>query len=328
MDEAKKKQLQQILILVVLLVVLGVAMSMMLGRQTATSPGSATEAAASKPSTAMASAGITDADRQRMGGTTSVPAAASNIQRLNPNMWKVYTLTPPKNPFVQQESWYADTFRKLLPGYPQLKSNGFFDKPTEVLPDLNALFGAGIDFEYVDINRDFPERNYTLQGTSEDGKMNTVLSAVEKRPENTRLTFDPGGNLIDKDSIRQATLTNRMADGGAATDTTSVNGINFGGLPPLPGLDGVAGQQRGNAMSVHGVSIHSGRSSALVMLNGVTRIVKVGDDLTAQYAVSKITGSGIEIRDTKSGETKFIELRAPSTAASDAPSGMMRGMNL
>jgi hypothetical protein len=318
MDEAKKKQLGQIGILIALIVV-GVIVTIVM-RPKPPATGGATASAASKPATEMDKAGITP-DMQRSAGSTSVPAAGgAGVQKLNPNMWKVYAITPPKNPFVQQESWYADTFKRLLPGYPELKNSGFFDKPTEVMPDVNRIFGKDLKFKYIDLNRDFKEINHTLTGLSADGKMSTTLTASEDAPDGVHLTFDQSGNVIDKNTIQ-----GQKRGGSVGGDDVPLG--EFDGQLPLP--DGLMTQgAQGTGMAVHGVSINSGRASALVMLNGSSRIVAVGDALTAKFAVSKITGSGIEVKDTETGEKKFIEIKAPDAGDKEAPAAMLRGLNL
>jgi hypothetical protein len=326
MDEAKKKQLQQVAVLIVLLIVLGVASMYMMGRNAASSGGGAATAdAASKPSTAMAEAGITDTDRQNMGGSTSVPGgAATNAMKLNPNMWRVYALAPPRNPFVEEESWYAGTFKELLPGYPQLRDSGFFEKRGEVLPDINRLF-PNMKFEYIDLNRSFKEINRTLNGESKDGKMLTSLTLSEERPDDIQMTFDGSGNPVRKEEIQRA------GRGG------SVDGEGGpGGLPPLGDGSGFFGDgsmpvmqpQGGGAMAVHGISIHSGKATALVRSGESTRLVEVGDALSANYSVTKITGSGIEVKDTRTGEKKFIEIAEPGKEDNSARPAMMRGLSM
>lgn len=320
MDEAKKKQLGQILLLVGLVIVAVVAFIVMQRNMPGGSGSAAPAAASSTPATNMADAGVTDADRVRAGGVASGRAAASG-PKLNPNMWRVYSINPPANPFVEEESWYAATFRQSLPGYPMLKDSGFFDKPGEVLPDLNALFGNDIDFDYAELTRNFDDQTYSLDGTSADGRMRTTLTATEQAPANIEVKYDGDGNIMASEI---------PGAGGAVSGDSALPPSNGGffGDTPLPPLSGGAANAGGGGMAVHGVSIHSGRSSALVMFNGTSRIVSVGDDLSAQFAVSKITSGGIEVKNTETGETKFLEIKAASSDDKNPPASMMRGMNL
>jgi hypothetical protein len=326
MDEAKKKQLQQIIILVVVLVLLGVAVAFSMKRTGggAASRG-ATSAAASKPATNMAAAGMPP-----KSGASSVPLPAGGraAGQLNPNMWRVYALTPPKNPFMQQESWYAATFSRLLPGYPWLRTNGFFDKPSDVLPNINALFGKGVSFKKIELQRHFKDRSHVLSGVSEDDRMTTTLTAEEKTPPDVDLVFDGNGNPVRKDVTDGPELVSNLGP-----DGKPIEGSDIIPLGPLGGggvrLDGLGAPGVGESLAVHGISIHSkGRASALLKVNGSTRIVGVGDALAPRYVVTKISKSGVELKDTKSGTKKFVELKAPSKDSDSKDMPLISGLGM
>jgi hypothetical protein len=300
MDEAKRKQFGQIAILVVLLVGLGVAVVMMVSKQGGKSKGGATKAAASKTAaTDMAQTGVAAANG---GGASSVPSpSTSNASKLNPNMWRVYALSPPRNPFVQEESWYASTFKKMLPGYPELKD--WLNKPGDVLPDIHKLFGDKVDFDKIELSRTFSDQTYTVQGASEDGKMQTSLTAHVKQPENISQDFDAQGNKIAK-----------FIPGAGAPGAGDVplgrtprlpGGSDDGGLPPNA-------QGSGEALGCTGISFHNGHASALMTFNGASYIVNEGGSIPPQYTSAHIVDNGVQLKDSKTGKTKFVELKAPS----------------
>lgn len=315
MDEAKKKQLGQIGLLVVLLLVLvgGVIfMQQKMQGGSAGGGGAAPGAVSKTEATDMSKTGVTVQDQQ---GASSVPApGTTSASKLNPNMWRVYSLTPPKNPFVQQESWYADTFRKLLPGYPEIGS--YFEKPGDVLPNMNRLFGDKINFDKFELARNFKDKNYSLTGTDADGSMTTTLKAHEVKPADVSIVFDRHGNKVE-----------RNANGGEFDLTDQANGTN---KLPLPGggmtggSDGMTpGMGEGEALGCTGISIHGGHASALMQYNGSSYIVQEGGGLPPRFSNAHITDKGVQLKDTSTGKTRFIELKAP--VKDDDTPAVMRG---
>jgi hypothetical protein len=248
-------------------------------------------------------------------GASSVPApGADNASKLNPNMWRVYALTPPRNPFVQQESWYAETFQRMIPGYPQLEE--YFNSESDVLPNLNHLFGEKIDFAKVDLARNHRDQVYVLKGTSDDGKTDTTVTATEVKPADIELTFDRNGHVVD----RNLPLGNDGLPpaGGSPGDAP--------GRLPVPGGPGSAMEGSGDSLGCTGISIHDGHASALMTLNGSSYLVHEGGALPPRYSNVHITPNGVELKDTETGKKQFVQLKAPDKEE-DLPA-VMRGRRM
>jgi hypothetical protein len=360
-NEQQKKQAQQVIILLVLL---GVFLAMVfivlvpgMKQGSGKHKGKRTPAAAKKDAgagqTAKAGGPGTATDMPKVAGKSGptgqqLAAGVENVSGvptgLNPNLFQVFELGVTRNPFVQQEEWYTDELAKAMPGYPELRDSGYFNSMEPYLPDLNSIFGER-DWSSVSIQRN-QKNNYSLSGTSEDGKIDTSISLTENIPTDQALTWTPASgiplsSLTDPDYVAGLNLpaTGGQVGGGNLKGGVAVPDSNdlfqgSSGDGALPNMDeymqanggsqdqlgpnaGLLG--KGDQLTCRGVNLARGTASALLDFNGAPYLVKVGDILPTHYQVLDVKGDGVMIKELRDGSTQWLPITLLMEPAAQQP---------
>jgi hypothetical protein len=323
MNEAAKKSASQVAILVGLFLVLGFLMFRMLsaGKQMNHRGGSRRTAAATaqKKQDPGATPSATNMPPvPRSGEPTGKDLEISEEDlHLNPNQFKVFKLSPPKNPFVQQEQWYGEKL-KQLPGYPQLKDNGYFDNPQAFLPDMELL--KEHDWETITVDKSVRAESYDITGTSEDGSIETHISLTPKAPEPDHLVWSRATGIPMKvlnspawkkqygDRLTKAMPVKKSDN--LLDEALGVPGESSGDRAPSDLLDGDKGAGDGDALYAVGVSVHGKQATALIRHNGKTRLVREGSVIPTHYQVLSIKENGILVIDLSDGSSNWLPLGA------------------
>ena len=343
--EQRKKQITQVIILVVLL---GVMIAMVflvlmpaLRGNTGGKPAPAGQRQAGQQQATAPSRGSTATDMPVVPGSGAGIRPAGNSAEgvefisgvpvgLNPNLFQVFDLQVPRNPFVQLEDWYADEIEEALPGYPELRDSEYFDSMEPYLPDVSALFGDR-DWSEVRVQRN--QRNtYSLTGTNPDGTIDTNITLEENIPTNNTLTWTPDSgipleSLSDPDFVADLNLPSNGAlgggglDGGMALPDSSdlFGGPGAGGLPTMDGyLPGGGDPSQlgpngalvgiGDQLTCRGVNHAAQQSTALIDFNGMPFLVKKGDVLPTHYEVLEVKQDGVMIKELRDGSTMWLPL--------------------
>ena len=330
MNSEKGKQFQQVIILIILLVILGGAIFYVFRannpqRKPAAKPASTSAAQPGAPATANGSAsegGELTAGAAAAGGkqpptATGALALALNIEA-NPNSFTVYALSPPKNPFVQEERWYSDVLKEQLPGYPALRDKGYFENDEPYIPNPNSLFEEPKEIVEATLDQETVLGKYTFEGVSADGKLKTSLSMTEPavEPKHIEWTKDSGVPLSALSEPGWEKRHPELAGGGPAAGgggTVQAPGGEPGALS-IPGGGESAGAAlagpgaAGDVIACAGVNLKDGKSSALMLYNNMPYLVSAGSVLPTHYQVLEVKSDGVVLVELRDGSSKWIPL--------------------
>jgi len=296
----KRKQVVQVIVLVVLLGVLGASMFYMIRN--------ASGQGVKKPTAQVGEA-----------------AAESSAIAMNPNLFRVYSLDPPKNPFVQQERWYEDKLAEY-PGYPYLRDQGFFETMDPVVPEIEGLLSEGDEWYGASLQRKETDKRWVIEGRSEDEMIKTSLTLDGPPAEEFDVAWNrssgmPFSALKDPSWVEGYQLAGGLPDSGDLFQSPTAGGL------PVPGGAGgsvlTGGMPQGDMLLCHGVSVQGDRMSALISFNGIPRMVSPGDSLPPRYQVETITADGVVLTEIKNCETRWVPLSNPSAYAGQANSAQL-----
>lgn len=324
MNEQSRKSSMQVVLLVVLLVALGFAAVRMMNA--VKTPPRKARATASAPETATKMPTVATSTSAAAGRS----GAAVSDSQLNANQFRVFELNPPKNPFVQREEWYAESLEQV-PGYPELKSNDFFERTEAFLPDL-PLFNEH-DWESISIQRRSAPEVFEIAGVSEDGTLSTSINMQVKQEEDQVIEWRPESG-VPLQALKSPDWYERYGaqlEAAARTKTDSADITQAAGLL-IPGGDGDGdgdpegeqmreGVNNGHALHVVGISRKGGRSRALVQVNDRAHLVSEGTVVPPHWQVLEIKDDGLVLVDLHDGSSKWIELSAAPQVEGTARSG-------
>ena len=325
----KRKQIGQVVILVVLLAVLGVSMTVML--QTVNRSRSGAPATTAQPAaTAAPAAQTTGMAATESSAGAGQPAAAGDATvadgvpvEFNPNVFKVFSLNPPKNPFLQEERWYTEELTAGLPGYPEMRDSGFFETLEPGVPGLESLLEEDESWRQISIEKIEADREYSVSGTSEDGQIKTRMTYTGRPGRRVDIEWDhrsgvPVSALADmdwQDALPQ-TVPEDLGENGDLFNAPD------GGLT-VPGMDGLFSDGgTGQLLLCQGVSGEGSQASALVIYNETPRIVQAGDSLPPRYIVDTITEDGVILLDLKDNETTWLPIGGRASMGGGTASGV------
>lgn len=342
MNPNQRKQLIQIIVLVVLLVGLGFSMWRMV--QTVNPPRQQ-QSAASQPAAQQAPAGGVPSSTAPSAQPPATPPAGATAEgegipvavpdqiEMNPNLFRVYQLDSPKNPFKQEESWYKEELEQI-PGYPELRDSGFLDTMSPVVPDLSELLGDDENWQEIQLIKTQLDKQYSITGSSEDDLINTALTFKGPEGREVNVTWTPGTGvplsaLNDPNWQQKYNLQPGQIPANMPPDEDLFLPPAAGEGLKIPGIDEVitGGVVPGDQVYCHGINILNGRAYALVSFNGTTRLVQEGDSLPPRYTVEAITGDGAVLFNLRTEQTQWLPIRAPmpqdagSGGAASAPTG-------
>ncbi len=340
--EQRKKQIMQIIILLVLLGVMGVLFMIVAWPAIKGSRPSRPASATAPPAAgAQAQAGGVQSgsatDMPEVVGTkgagVSAAAGQENISGvptgLNPNLFQVFNLQAPRNPFIQREEWYADKLAEALPGYPELRDSNYFDTMEPYLPDIADLFGER-DWSEIKIQRN-QSNAYSISGSNPDGTIDTNIELKEDIPTSKTLTWTPGSgipfaSLSDPDYVAGLNLPEAGPPSGAGNLTGGVALPDSSDLfkdTSLPNMDeflaeGGGSQDQlgpngsllgvGDQLTCRGVNLSAAKSTALIDFNGMPFLVQKGDVLPTHYEVLEVKQDGVMIKELRDGSTQWLPL--------------------
>jgi hypothetical protein len=347
--EERKKQLTQVITLVSLLGVL-IALFMIVampvirqsgGKKTKPKPAAGQQQAAQPAAATTAKPATSATDMPKvMGKAGAGVQAAPGVENvggvptgLNPNLFQVFDLAVPRNPFVQQEEWYADKLNEQVPGYPELRDSGYFNSMEPYLPDITGLFGNR-DWQQVQIQR--TQKNaYSVSGASADGTIETNIALTENVPTQSALSWTPDSgiplaSLSDPDYVAGLDLASTGGDlgggnlaGGMAAAPGNGDLFQAPGGGTLPNVDDFLAAGGGNPdqlgpsgallgvgdqLTCRGVNITRDKASALLDFNGAPFLVKTGDVLPTHYEVLDVKEDGVMIKELRDGSTMWLPL--------------------
>jgi hypothetical protein len=322
MNPKPKTSPTTIIILVVLLGLLGFSAFRMIGSMGKPSR----KAAASKKSETKATdmPVVPTTSGSKVGKSEAVLSAVEK-SNLNPNQFKVFQLNPPKNPFMQEEEWYADELAQIK-GYPELKESDYFETNQPILPDLPIIFDEPERWESVTLTRTTTEDPYEIAGRSEDGRVSTSITMTPKPLRDTKVEWRPESDVpldVLKNPGWEPLYARKLAEAAEAAgkEANIIPGSPedlFGGVSPdgldIP-VDEVKGEGEGETLVVFGVSRKGKRASALVSYNGSTFIVTEGASLPPRFKVLEVKPDGVVLVEIKDGSSVWVPLQAPPAAA-------------
>jgi hypothetical protein len=337
------KNVGQIVILAVLVLVLGISTVHMWRvfnppSKSAKAPATATAnpaAAQDKGASTTAKAGAAAKAAPPAAGTAAgkdkskAEFAMLESGEVNGDLFRVYALQPPKNPFLQKEEWFKDELEKI-PGYPELRDDNYFETMSPEFPDIAQAFGPDKKWREIMLKRE-NNPNVKLGGVSKDGRITTTLELKEAVPPSYDLkwTADSGiplSALEDPDYVRSnvdklTTLagTAKATDGGglmvpgAGEDATGLE---------IPGESSDAttknlltGDAKGDALACVGVNLKGGKTTALMHYNGAPYLVSAGSVLPTHYQVVEIKEDGVVLLELRDGSSKWVPLQFVAPAA-------------
>jgi hypothetical protein len=242
---------------------------------------------------------------------------------MNPNLFRVYSLDPPKNPFVQQERWYEDRLTEY-PGYPYLRDQGFFETMDPVVPEIEGLLGEGEEWYEATLQRKETDKRWVIEGQSEDKMIKTSLTLEGPPAEEFDVAWNrssgmPFSALDDPSWVEGYQLAGGLPDSDDLFQAP-------GGLPVPGGAGGsvlTGGMPQGDMLLCHGVSFQGESMSALVSFNGIPRMVSPGDSLPPRYQVETITADGVVLTELKNCETRWVPLSSPVAYTGQANSAQL-----
>ncbi len=339
------KNVGQIVILVVLVLVLGFSTLRMwrvfnppkknakttttAASRASTAPGQATGSKAGADQAGKAAGGAADKKDKKDRGRGSFPMLASG--EVNADLFRVYALQPPKNPFMQKEEWFKDELEKI-PGYPELRDENYFESMSPAFPDIASAFGTDKKWSEIMLKRETAS-GVKLDGTSKDGKIRTTLELTEAVPPGYDLTWTadsgiPLSALEDPNYVREnadklATRAGSTApdaggglmvpgadEGTAGLDIPGTAGLDIPGETQDATTQGlITGEAKGDALACVGVNLKGDKNTALMHLNGVPYLVSAGSVLPTHYQVVEIKEDGVVLLELRDGSSKWVPLQ-------------------
>ena len=309
------KNVWQIVVLVVLLAVMGVMIFRMVRM---ISPPKQAPAAPSAAQAAPPQAGAPPAATPPAGGAAGQAGeqAQGTEQQTNTDLFRVYALQPPKNPFIQQEGWYTDVLARL-PGYPELRDSNFFETMSSNLPSLRKYFGPDKSWASVELRKTYQPGTYTISGTSKDKRISTSITLEENSQPDIDLkwtpstgiplsaTERPGWEREYKDLLSASPSGMTAQPGGGEVVPGEAPGL------AIPGTGGPAAGQagEGDQLVCAGVNLKNGKSSALMYYNGSPFLVYPGSVLPTHYQVMEIKEDGVVVLELRDGSSKWLPLQ-------------------
>jgi len=325
MSQEKRKQLTQIIILVVLLVGLGFSMIHMIrtvsgaGRQPqqqAAQPADSSTAPAEQPATAQATPTGAQGEEASAEDAPAGPAAAEpeNEIELNANLFRIHELNPAKNPFVQREEWYEEELSEI-PGYPELRDTSYFESMQPTIPVPDGLLEEDEEWRWATLQKRKADKTYSISGMSEDGQIVTNLNLGGPAGEETSVEWNAASmvpiNALSVPGWHEEyglDLTRETPTGGIPDSSDLFEPPGDGGLQ-VPGLDQVqTGGGTGEEIRCFGISGLGTGATALISHNGTPRLIKAGDSLPPKYSVDTITEDGVILIELRNGETRWLPI--------------------
>jgi hypothetical protein len=332
--QAGGKQVTQIVILVVLLAGLGFSAFRMV--RLFNPPPAAKAPAAAAASSAQPSGGPVPAppkDAAAKGappaGGAKAPATAGSSTfpilpngAVNEDLFRVFALQPPKNPFIQKEEWYKDDLAKI-PGYPELRDKGYFETMEPEFPDISKTFGAEKKWDSITLTREHASQ-LSLAGESKDGQIRTSLELKEAVPEDFKLTWTPDSGIplsalkdpnyvrANADKLTSGPGAAPASGGGLAVPATGEvpEGLGIPGEAPDATSAGLTtGAVKGDALACLGVNLKGEKATALMHYNGVPYLVSAGSVLPTHYQVVEIKEDGVILLELRDGSSKWVPLQ-------------------
>jgi hypothetical protein len=256
---------------------------------------------------------------QAQADASTAPPAPSTFPVLpggevNPDLFRVYALQPPKNPFLMQEAWFKDALEQV-PGYPELRDSQYFEHMDPAFPDVATLFGPDKDWTSVTLHRQ-DQGQYSLIGSSKDGRIQTKVEAQEAVPGNVELTWTeesglPLSALRNPEYVRQHSDQLIAAPGAqaAAGEAAGAGGLAVpgGAMGEAPG-SAIAPGGKGDVLVCAGVNLKNGRSSALMYFNGAPYLVTLGSVIPTHYQVLEIKDDGVVMLELRDGSSTWVPL--------------------
>jgi hypothetical protein len=340
MDSQRRKQILQVVILVVLLGGLGASVFLVLipslnpprptqpqQAQAGQQPAQQQTGQQQPRSTAVDMppvAGVTP--RQGSQEDALGPATIAGIPtQMNPNLFQQFEIQTPRNPFVKREEWYSGLLAEHVPGYPELRESGYWDEWDPYLPDIDFIFDGEKEWSEVSVNRT-QNNSYEFSGISEDGNIRTAISLIEDKPTTATLEWMSGTNTpvsalknpgyakeyANQQQPGRTTAPPDDSDLFRQPDASGGEGLPFfdqytNGQAPAQGPGGVV-LGSGDQLVCRGVSAGAGKSTALIDFNGMPFIVSEGDVLPTRYEITKISGDGVAIKELRDGSTIWLPL--------------------
>ena len=313
MNDNKKKQLNQIIILTVLLLILGIAGWNMIRSVSGSSKSTARQASTTVTGTP---AQGTTTKVTPMGTVTSESNLDINkfakeqglIGALNPNIFTVHGISSKRNPFNRQKDWYTEEIKKI-PG--QSLSSEFLSEMSEEVPDLNELFNTDQEFVSYQLEKSMVEDTYSYEAKSEDGRISTSITATTKTEPTIRVEYTEQAGV----GVEEITQPDAAKDGVSLPNIGSPFGSNPWQEGAAPGSVRAPrnGEKEGQFISCIGISIKGDSKSALLSMPDGPRLVREGDVLMpGNIKVVRISENGVEIRDIRTAEQVLIPLASPA----------------
>jgi hypothetical protein len=330
-DSQKKTAMQAGLMVVLFLMLAGLAVRMVVSMKPHKHPKSGSTVTASSDSSTPAAGGKGNGDTPSATNMPPVPRSGDQKDKaamelsqadlhLNPSQFKVYALSPPKNPFVQSEDWYSDQLHKI-PGYPQLKNSTYFESADAYLPDIPLINQE--QWASISVDRSVKDDSFQISGTSEDGSISTSVKLTPKSAPSSQLNWTPATGVPVKELMkpgvkqRYGELLSGQLDAVTKNEESNKSGFVADALG-VPG-DGHAGPSGellngdggpGDSLYAVGVSHHGSEATALIRMNGRTHIVREGSVLPTHYQVLTIKENGVVVIDLRDGKSNWLPLGA------------------
>lgn len=338
MNPERRKQSFQVIVLIILLIGLGFSMWHMLRTVQGSAPPQQVEQVPS-PATAgerLSEVAATPPPAAGAAGAAAAPAEAvqpldaTGELEMNPNLFRVYRIAPPKNPFKREEAWYTEKLEEI-PGYPELRDTGFLETMSPVVPNMDELLPEDEAWREVTLTKTEQDRQYSISGYSEDETIATELTFMGPEGRSIEVAWHPGMGVPVTALSDPSVAQNFVVEDGhipAAMPPDSDLFAEPGEGLQIPGIDELltGGVVPGDQLACHGVSGLEERATALVSFNGTTRLVTVGDSLPPRYQVQAITADGVVLLNLRSEDTYWLPISAPTVqeangAAAGGPTG-------
>jgi hypothetical protein len=242
--------------------------------------------------------------------------------KVNADLFRVYALQPPKNPFVQKEEWYKEQLGKV-PGYPDMRDDAYFDSMDPAFPDIEKTFGTDKTWDSITMKREANSK-ITMEGESKDGKYRTSLQLNEAVPGTIELGWTPESGVplskLDDAGYVRENMDKLSINGSAGSKDGGGLAIPGGETPPpgglaIPGSGGDAtsaaltgGEGKGDAIVCAGVNVKGEKTTALMYYNGAPYLVMAGSVLPTHYQVMEIKEDGVVLLELRDGSSKWIPL--------------------
>ncbi|MCB1215752.1 hypothetical protein KDL44_00040 [bacterium] len=305
MDD-KKKQLNQVIILTVLLVGLGFGIMTMMKSISGSRPKPSKDTAQSEAPTG-ASTRVTPMGTVVTGGTVDDSKFKEQgfVGALNTNVFRVYDIDTKRNPFKPESGWFGEQLENL----PATKlPENYLNEMTDEVPDLNQLFNTEQEFVAYSMEKRMAPEIYNFEGTSEDGRINTRITASAKSDPSIRVEYSEALGTEIEEIAQPKSAEDGQGQGLPFVGSTSQQGASPRDIrAPRNGEEDRAGM-----ITCSGVSIKGESRSALLQMADGTHLVREGDVLMpGNFKVVKISELGVEIRDIRTAEQVLIPLSNP-----------------